>query len=256
MITHLRSDLAESYHSAAQKARVITETWVAENIYCPFCGCAYINHHDNNKPVADFYCPNCSEDYELKSKSGTIENKIVDGAYKTMIERITSTKNPNFFFMRYDKQNFDVKDFIVVPKYFFSTEIIERRKPLASTARRAGWTGCNILIKKIPPEGQIFIIKNGVQTPEKDVLSKVARTGFIKEYRLEARGWILDILNCVNSIPDNMFTLETIYRFEDELSAKHPENHHVKDKIRQQLQVLRDKGIIEFNGRGSYSKKL
>ena len=256
MITHLRSDLAESYHSAAQKARVITETWVAENIYCPFCGCAYINHYDNNKPVADFYCPNCSEDYELKSKSGTLENKIVDGAYKTMIERITSTNNPNFFFMHYDKQNLDVKDFIVVPKYFFSTEIIERRKPLASTARRAGWTGCNILIKKIPPEGQIFIIKNGVQTPEKDVLSKVARTGFIKEYRLEARGWILDILNCVNSIPDNMFTLETIYRFEDELSAKHPENHHVKDKIRQQLQVLRDKGIIEFNGRGSYSKKL
>lgn len=32
------------------------------------------------------------------------------------------------------------------------------------------------------------------------------------------------------------------------------ENHHVKDKIRQQLQMLRDNGIIEFTGRGHYRK--
>jgi len=40
------------------------------------------------------------------------------------------------------------------------------------------------------------------------------------------------------------------------LQAKHPENHNVKAKIRQQLQYLRDKGVIEFLGRGHYRMKL
>jgi len=42
------------------------------------------------------------------------------------------------------------------------------------------------------------------------------------------------------------------------LQAKHPENHNVKAKARsvQQLQFLRDKGVIEFLGRGHYRKRL
>ena len=32
----------------------------------------------------------------------------------------------------------------------------------------------------------------------------------------------------------------------------HPDNRHVRDKIRQQLQVLRDHGYLEFVSRGSY----
>ena len=36
------------------------------------------------------------------------------------------------------------------------------------------------------------------------------------------------------------------------LSKKHPDNHHIKPKIRQQLQFLRDKGYLEFVERGRY----
>ena len=78
---------------------------------------------------------------------------------------------------------------------------------------------------------------------------------FIREYQLDARGWILDILACVNKIPLKEFTLEQMYSFVPELERKHPDNHHVRDKIRQQLQILRDKGIIEFIGRGKYRKE-
>ena len=35
-------------------------------------------------------------------------------------------------------------------------------------------------------------------------------------------------------------------------SELHPENNHVKPKIRQQLQVLRDAGVLEFVSRGKY----
>ena len=45
-----------------------------------------------------------------------------------------------------------------------------------------------------------------------------------------------------------------IYDFEEELKQKHPDNNFVKDKLRQQLQILRDKGYIEFIRRGHYKK--
>ena len=79
---------AEHYSSNAQKIRVITETWVNKNMFCPYCGNPYISHFENNRPVADFFCPSCSEEYELKSKGASISNKVNDGAYNTMIERI------------------------------------------------------------------------------------------------------------------------------------------------------------------------
>ncbi|MEG1603603.1 MAG: hypothetical protein RR340_08305, partial [Cloacibacillus sp.] len=50
------------------------------------------------------------------------------------------------------------------------------------------------------------------------------------------------------------FTLAQIYDFEEKLSAIHPENNNIRAKIRQQLQILRDRGLIEFAGRGRYRK--
>ena len=71
---------------------------------------------------------------------------------------------------------------------------------------------------------------------------------------MESRGWILDVLNCIEKIPNKDFTLNEVYKFEDELKLKHPLNNFIKDKIRQQLQYLRDKGFIEFISPGHYKK--
>lgn len=248
------AQIDERYKSNSQRIRVITETWVNKNMFCPYCGNQFISHFENNRPVADFFCPSCREEYELKSKGASISNKVNDGAYNTMIDRINSINNPNFFFMHYDKRNLQVENFIMVPKYFFAPDIIEKRKPLAESARRAGWIGCNILLNQIPNEGRIFIIQNEVVVPTEIVIAQVRKTEFLRGSKIEARGWTLDILNCVNKIEGNTFSLEQMYQFENMLSIKHPENHHVKDKIRQQLQILRDNGIIEFVGRGRYKK--
>lgn len=78
----------------------------------------------------------------------------------------------------------------------------------------------------------------------------------MKGQKLDSRGWIIDILNCVDRIQGNDFTLEQVYAFENQLKLKHPENNHIKDKIRQQLQYLRDKGILEFTSRGNYKKLI
>lgn len=42
------------------------------------------------------------------------------------------------------------------------------------------------------------------------------------------------------------FSLGDVYQFRELLSAKHPENFHIDEKIRQTLQVLRDLGELKF----------
>ena len=53
---------------------------------------------------------------------------------------------------------------------------------------------------------------------------------------------------------DSIFTLGQIYEFEDTLAKRHPHNNNIKPKIRQQLQLLRDKGFIEFLGDAHYRR--
>lgn len=247
------TQVATCYKSQSQRARVLTERWVAESVFCPNCGYSNINKYPNNQPVADFYCSKCKEDYELKSKQDSISNKIVDGAYRTMIERLQSSNNPNFFMLNYDLQNLEVLNFLVIPKHFFVPGIIEKRKPLSVTARRAGWVGCNILLQNIPQTGKIFFVKNRVIEPKDKVIAEWRKTLFLREEKaITAKGWLLDIMVCIEKIGHKNFSLNEMYAFESELSKKHPENRHIKDKIRQQLQFLRDKGYLNFIERGVY----
>ena len=247
--------LAENYHSNSQKSRVLTEDWVERNLYCPICGMPKVSRYENNHPTGDFYWTDCNSDFELKSKeslSGKLSKTIMDGEYNTMISRITSFRNPNFFFMTY--KNYSVQNFILIPNHFFTPEIIIKRKPLSQNARRAGWTGCNIDISAIPESGKIFIVKDKIEIAHETVVKSYAKTKSLKTTNLDSRGWLLDTLMCVEKIPSSDFTLNQMYAFESILKQKHPENNFIKDKIRQQLQYLRDKGFIEFLGNGHYRK--
>ncbi|OGD32305.1 restriction endonuclease [Candidatus Azambacteria bacterium RIFCSPHIGHO2_02_FULL_52_12] len=245
--------LAENYKNLAQRARVLTEAWVGNSIFCPNCGYVDLGKYKSNKPVGDFYCPNCNEDYELKSKRDSMGNKIVDGAYRTMLERLTSSSNPNFFLLNYNLASLEVVNFLVIPKHFFVPEIIEKRKKLALTARRAGWVGCNILLQSIPQTGKIFFVKNKQVESKEKVLAEWKKTLFLREEKeASAKGWLLDVMRYVDKIGKKEFRLDDIYAFEKDLSQLHPDNKHIKDKIRQQLQVLRDKGYLDFVERGTY----
>lgn len=250
----LSDKLISEYHSGSQKARVLTESWVGEQLFCPRCGNEHLRHFQNNRPVADFVCPSCNNQYELKSKQGKLGAKIADGAYDTFIKRITSKENPDFLFMSYSIEKMLVTDLIMIPKFFFVPDIIEKRAPLSKTARRAGWTGCNILINQIPPQGRIDIVSSGKETNRETVIERVALSQSLSVDNLHARGWLMDILKCVNTIPTDIFSLSDMYQFEAYLFDRHKENNNVRPKIRQQLQLLRDRGIIEFLGMGKYRK--
>ena len=248
-------NLADTYKNQSQIIRVLTESWACDNIYCPHCGYHKILHFPNNQAVADFYCPKCKNEYELKSKKGSIGHKITDGAYDIFIQRITSNNNPDFFILSYNAHKLCVENLIFVPKYFFVPEIIEKRKPLSDSAQRAGWVGCNILFDKIPIQGQISIIQNGTTINKDSVIAQVQHSNLLNTSNIGERGWLLDVLYYINEIPKSIFSLEDIYSFENQLHLIHPQNNNIRPKIRQQLQILRNKGFLDFLGNGFYRKK-
>lgn len=254
MELNFNKSCADGYISRSQIARVLTEDWVKTNGYCPSCGNEYLNRFENNAPVADFICPSCKSEYELKSKKEAFTQKIVDGSYRAMMQRINSENNPHFFFLNYSLQTFEVQNFLVIPNHYFIDDVIEKRKPLSKNAKRAGWIGCNILLQNIPSTGKIFLVENGAIKNRKDVVETWEKTAFLGKQERESRGWTIEVLKAIERIGGNEFYLNQVYQFENDLKSKFPNNNFVKDKIRQQLQVLRDKGLLEFKGNGVYRK--
>ena len=103
-----------------------------------------------------------------------------------------------------------------------------------------------------------------VVTPE-EVRAQFKRIKPLKDIPIQMRGWTLDVLNVVAAVCDRRkqlgahraplqswkeFTTADAYAFTRELEKLHPDNRHVRDKIRQQLQVLRDAGLLLHVGRG------
>lgn len=242
-----------TYDSGSQQARVWTERWVADWMFCPNCGSPTLSQFPPNSPLADFFCPVCSDQYEVKAKNGKSFGKsVADGAYDTKIARLTSNTNPNLLLLGYDKSAREVRNVCVVPKHFFVPEIIQRRKPLADTARRAGWVGSNILLNQVPEAGRIYVLRNGQPEPKDAILTKWQQTLFLRDQNVDARGWLLDVMKAVEVIGRPEFSLDDVYAFEPQLQLIYPNNNNVRPKIRQQLQVLRDSGYLDFVGRGQY----
>ncbi len=253
MNLNLNFDLAKNYKSNAQKIRVVSESWAERNVYCSSCG-GMLKKSDNNARVLDFSCQDCFQQFELKSVRGRFSRKVTDGAYDSMIARLRDVTSPNFLFLTYDGSQSTVTNLFVVPTYFMDGAVIEKRRPLQIYAKRAGWIGCNILLDRVPEVGKIFYVKNAVVLNKKTVIASWESTKFLRnEKSFEARGWTLEVLRNIQSLGVKEFTLQQMYDFELKLQKRFPGNNFVKEKIRQQLQVLRDAGLISFEGRGRYA---
>ena len=73
--------------------------------------------------------------------------------------------------------------------------------------------------------------------------------------------WRDMVLDCVQDLCDKKksqeFSLSEIYRYENEIREHYPDNNHIYEKIRQQLQVLRNEGILTFiDNNGNYKFEL
>lgn len=252
MKLELSEALASPYVSGTQRARAWTEGWLAEQAFCPSCGHESLRPFRNNEPGRDFFCIGCQEDFQLKSTKSRFGRKLTDGAYGILSAQIQDSRHPNFLFLRYDLKGQKVTDLLAVPKQFISLASVEQRRPLGPAARRAGWIGCNILLHQIPADGQLFIVQDSVVRSREAVLENWRKTLFLREKSALQRGWLIDVMLCVEHIGRLEFDLADVYRFEPHLAALYPGNNNVRPKIRQQLQVLRDNGRMAFLGNGRY----
>jgi len=249
----LTTELATAYSSGLQRARVLTEPWVENQVYCPNCGHDALTRHPNNSEIGDFHCQACSENYELKSKRTRFGTKVDDGAYQAMHRRLSGCANPSLFLLNYNLTYMVVTDFVVIPKHFITLDMVEKKTALGPTARRRGWVGCRIRIQAVPEAGRIVLVRDGIVEPKLVVRKQWQRCLFLLGQRsLSRRSWLVHIMQCIDCLGKRVFSLDEVYAFEDELRAAYPGNRHIKAKIRQQLQILRDNGYLDFIGNGSY----
>jgi len=246
--------LAARYTSASQVARILSEAWCHRELYCPACDSNRIARSKTNTPAVDFDYPRCGQLFQLKSLRTWNPKKIPDAAYDAMIRAIRQDRTPHLVLLQYTRDWF-IQNVLLIPRSFFTESTIEKRRPLSSAARRAGWVGCNILLESIPEDGKIAIVSGGLPEPEHRVRQEFNRVQGLAKLTPPQRGWTVDVLTSIRRLGKNRFSLHELYETEHDLQELHPSNHNVRPKIRQQLQVLRDLRLIKFEGNGSYLLK-
>ena len=257
MDLQLNPTIAAGYKSASQIARVVTERWAADNLYCLACASDRLDPLRPNASVTDFRCIGCSARYQLKSKGGPFGRTVQNSAYGPKMQAIEQGLAPHYAFLRYSRESWWVSDVFVVPGYFFTPAVVEKRPPLGDAARRRGWVGSNIVLGSLAPEARVALVSDGHVRPAAEARATWQKFAFLGVASQARGGWGADVLASVHALVKELgvpeFTLQEFYgRFEAELRRRHPNNRNVQAKIRQQLQVLRDGGVLAFVDQGRY----
>jgi type II restriction enzyme len=242
---------AIGYKSPAQIARVVSESWLSRNGYCLVCEKDSLARSAPNTKCTDFSCPQCGQNYELKAFRKRPLRSLVDGAYAALIARISDGTAPTLFLLQRNPW-WAIESLTAIHSVFLTPSVIEKRKPLSPMAVRSGWVGCNIRLDRIGPDGEIQIIQNGRVLPREGVRQRFRRFIPLSTIAPEERGWTTLTLSVVRSLATQSFSLSELYAKERTFETHYPNNRNVRPKVRQQLQVLRDLGLIEFKGRGIY----
>ena len=147
---HFDPTLAAKYTSRSQMARVSMETWAELNLYCLTCQSDRLKKLPDNTPLADFSCPSCNREYQLKAKNGRFASTVPGAEYRNMVAAARATEVPEYFLAEYDTRWAMLMWVRAIPGARITEERVIARRPLSATARRAGWVGCNINVEGIP----------------------------------------------------------------------------------------------------------
>ncbi len=232
-------------------SRVLSEKWFHENAYCLSCDSDRLLQTAANTKASDFVCRTCNESYELKTFRSRPVRRLVDGAFSALMSRILSDAVPTLMLLERN-DDWQVQSLTAIHHLFLTPEVVEKRKPLSPTARRAGWVGCNIRLDLIAPDAQIPVVDRQNPANPQLVRERFQKFNRLKVVPLGSRGWATLTLRIIRSLNRPSFLLDEVYAKEQVFAASYPGNSNIRAKVRQQLQVLRDLGYLEFCGRGSY----
>ncbi|WP_416201775.1 DpnI domain-containing protein [Thermanaerothrix sp.] len=240
------------YKSASQKARILTEAWASDNLECPSCGGALILLPPNSR-ASDLQCRSCGETYQLKSRSKPFGKKILGAEYNTTIQAVRGGSHPSLILLRYDPSNLTVQQVRILHRSWITEQSIIPRCPLSSQARRAGWQGCLLSIDAIPSIAFVDVVQDGVIIPTPTIQAKWKIAHSISALSFAKRGWLFLVLRIAELLPRE-FSLQDMYAYEGLLAKLYPANKNIRAKIRQQLQIARGLGLIQFVGQGLYRR--
>ncbi len=243
--------LAANYKSQSQIARVLSEAWFAKNAYCLACDADEVRQTKANTGATDFVCPKCLHRYELKTFRGKQPKALNDGAFDTLMGQIQAGAAPTLCLLQRTPE-WAIRGLDAVHSSFVLPDAVIARKPLSKSAKRKDWVGCTIRLDLIDASSQVGVVHDGVALPVNQVRRNFQRFLPLARKSVEQRGWTLLTLGMVRRLGKAEFTLQEMYALEEEFERAYPNNHHVRDKIRQQLQILRDLGVLSFVGRGEY----
>jgi HKD family nuclease len=107
------------------------------------------------------------------------------------------------------------------------------------------------ILEKVPKTQPIILPEISIQQSNEQV---EVFTGGISSILASLQGWKREVFLCLQEINKSIFTLQDVNSFAPYLQNIFPDNNNIEAKIRQQLQILRDIGLVEFLGGGTYKK--
>jgi type II restriction enzyme len=239
-------ELACARKNPRQQIKLISEWWGARNLFCPNCPAEALSLPPNDTEVCDFMCVRCGERFEMKAMNSPIGGVVPDGGYCAMMRAIDEGRTPNLFLLHYERNDWRVTNLLLVPQVAFSTSAIEKCAKLPGRP----YALCKILLRNIPPLAKIPVVKEGKALSAGTVRAVYNRIIELRHEPVHERCWTLDVLRIVQSLGEKPFANDKVYAFAHELEKLHPDNRHIKAKIRQQLQVLRDLGFLQHVSSG------
>jgi type II restriction enzyme len=169
-----------------------------------------------------------------------------------MMRRIRAAEAPALMLMHY-AEDWSVQRLIAIHPVFLTPSVVRKRsKPHLRPITRKPYWMCDLDLTRIPPDGKIVIVRDGGERPRADARRAFRESMRFGDVPLRKRGWAALVLAYVRKINKVEFTLADLYAYEAAMHAAYPQNSHVRPKIRQQMQVLRDLGYLQFMDRGEY----
>jgi type II restriction enzyme len=133
------------------------EYYVKNNVKCVRCNNNNFEKCKTNEKSKDLICSSCNQIFQIKAKNttqkqtNTIKNKntfkTIGGEYSTTLNHIN--EKIDYFIILYEKHSYKIINILYIQNENINSNCIIPRKPLARTAKRAGWQGCNILFNNI-----------------------------------------------------------------------------------------------------------
>ncbi len=188
------------------------------------------------------------------NQNGTVKNhpKLHSKIYLFDDEKVIITSGnlttggliKNYEYGIYTDNNFVVSQVVADFRLISNNEI-------TGLVKKSDIDKVKIILSKIPKSESIKLPKFELETPEEkyDIIALPE-----KSITSSLSGWKLEVFNCLLKIPNSDFELTDLDKFIPMLKQRYPENNNIKAKIRQQLQYLRDIGLVEFNGNATYRK--